>query len=93
MITGQTKSGFEYTIDERIQRDYEMSRLGSLMRKGEQAEDATLDMFKFVFGDEQLARLVEHVRSLNDGFCPWDSLIVELQDVFQQAFGTNAIKN
>ena len=88
-ITGKTKSGFEFSYDERILTDWEYLTLlrkltsddGSVSNTEKLA--VTQDMFTVLLGEEQTKKLIEHVRKNNDGFATIEAITEEFNEVIQ----------
>lgn len=93
MVKGTTKTGFKFTIDERVLSDY---RLLAALRKITSTEisetekiGAVMDVTEFILG-EQKEKLMKHVEKLNDGFCPFKAVEEEVGDIIAN---TKALKN
>lgn len=87
MREGKTKSGFEYTVDERIGKDWRLANLIA-MSESEDADasdklKASSEMFFLILGKDGVKRLENHVASLNDGFVPLDAMKNELLDIIK----------
>ena len=83
-MNGVTKTGFEFEIDERKLSDYRLlSALGKVTSEDcpeTQKMSAIVEMTEFILGDEKNA-LLEHVSSLNNGFCPIKAVEEEIGDI------------
>lgn len=85
MVTGKTKSGFEYSYDERILTDW---RFVSAVAKT--TADNNVDK---LLGMTEIANLLivdmdalqEHIKADNDGFIPTESVMNELTEIMQGA--------
>lgn len=87
MVTKKTKSGIEFSIDERIKDDARLIRyLVKIQNKKLSENDkmqAVFDMIDFIFGsgdgaDVFMAAVAEH----HDGICSVDALVGELREIF-----------
>lgn len=86
MITGKTKSGFEYNIDETILDDYELFELICDVENG--ANLKTPQMIAGVLGEAQKKRLVEHLKKQNGGRCPISAMSEEFTEIMTGASET-----
>lgn len=79
MISGKTKSGFKYSVEEERLNNYELlEAIGEL-------EDDPLILTKVVdllLGKEQKKELKNHVRT-EDGLVPTDKLSEEITEIFK----------
>ena len=78
MITGKTRSGFEYTIADNIGDDYELLELMSDVRSGDTL--AIFALINKVLGKEQHQALKEHCRV--DGVVSTAKMNEEIVDIF-----------
>lgn len=85
VITGKTKTGFEYEIDKKILNDYEL--LEEIDNIGKNPL-IIIKLLKRLLKVEQLEKLKEHIRN-EEGIVPIDKMEKELIDIFD---GINEIK-
>ena len=85
VITGKTKTGFEYEIDKKILNDYEL--LEEIDNIGK-SPLIIIKLLKRLLKEEQLEKLKEHIRN-EEGIVPIDKMEKELEDIFN---GINEIK-
>lgn len=85
VITGKTKTGFEYEIDKKILNDYEL--LEEIDNIGK-SPLIIIKLLKRLLKEEQLEKLKEHIRN-EEGIVPIDKMEKELIDIFD---GINEIK-
>lgn len=85
VITGKTKTGFEYEIDKKILNDYEL--LEEIDNIGKNPL-IIIRLLKRLLKEEQLEKLKEHIRN-EEGIVPIDKMEKELEDIFN---GINEIK-
>ncbi len=85
VITGKTKTGFEYEIDKKILNDYEF--LEEIDNIGKNPL-IIIKLLKRLLKEEQLEKLKEHIRN-EEGIVPLDKMEKELTDIFD---GINEIK-
>ena len=84
MITGKTKSGFEYRIDEKKLTDWRYIQIVSRLASAEDdahAFTAAEKMVVFVLGEEQTAQLVEHIAAQNDGYAPFEAVMDDFTSI------------
>ena len=85
VITGKTKTGFEYEIDKKILNDYELlEEIDNIGRN----PVIIIRLLKRLLKEEQLEKLKEHIRN-EEGIVPLDKMEKELTDIFD---GINEIK-
>lgn len=91
MITGKTKTGYEFKIDERIGTDWRIISAISLAENGNDNEKikGTTDLVHLMLADDE-PRFLEHIASKNDGFVPISAVIDELVNILGSL---NATKN
>lgn len=85
VITGKTKTSFEYEIDKKILNDYEL--LEEIDNIGK-SPLIIIKLLKRLLKEEQLEKLKEHIRN-EEGIVPIDKMEKELIDIFD---GINEIK-
>ena len=85
VITGKTKTSFEYEIDKKILNDYEL--LEEIDNIGKNPL-IIIKLLKRLLKEEQLEKLKEHIRN-EEGIVPIDKMEKELIDIFD---GINEIK-
>ena len=78
VITGKTKTGFEYEIDKKILNDYEL--LEEIDNIGK-SPLIIIKLLKRLLKEEQLEKLKEHIRN-EEGIVPLDKMEKELIDIF-----------
>lgn len=78
MITGQTKSGFHYYIDENILQDYELLEA---IAETEKNPIFITKVVRMLLGDD-IDRLKEHVRDEN-GHVSIEKMNVEITEIFK----------
>ena len=86
MIEGKTKSGFKYSIDERILDDWNLvEAIGN-----SESDDASLvirgmmDLSKLLLG-EQANALKKHIADKHDGFVPKDVMLNTMVEIVQSS--------
>ena len=85
VITGKTKTGFEYNIDKKMLNDYEL--LEEIDNIGKNPL-IIIKLLKRLLKEEQLEKLKEHIRN-EEGIVQIDKMEKELTDIFD---GINEIK-
>ena len=90
-MQGVTKTGFEYSIDERILTDWRFTIALTKCQKSEgmtQLEGAQ-DMVRLMFGEDGLNKLMDHLAGLNDGFVPAEAVMATVQEIFETKIPKN----
>lgn len=87
MITKKTKSGIEFSIDERIKDDARLIRyLVKIQNKSVPENDkmqAVFDLIDFIFGSGEGAdAFMNAVAEHHDGVCSVNALVAELKEIF-----------
>ena len=85
VITGKTKTNFEYNIDKKILNDYEL--LEEIDNIGKNPL-IIIKLLKRLLKEEHLEKLKEHIRN-EEGIVQIDKMEKELTDIFD---GINEIK-
>ena len=86
MITGKTKSGFEYEIDPKRLDDYEFFELIASLDNNPLALPQVVNK---LLGDDQKKILMDHLRDEN-GVVPISKIEKEITDIFN---GAKEVKN
>lgn len=85
MISGKTKSGFEYTIDKRVLNDWRvLNGLRNITKKDVEPDklmDSLFTVCEMILG-EQLDAFVDYVASQNDGYADFETISSEIFDIF-----------
>ena len=89
MITGETKSGFKFSVDAEAVKDMEFLEL-----VGEAKADPTKlgKMYECLLGKDQKKALYDHVRN-NKGRVPIDLITAESDDIFDAINNADETKN
>lgn len=96
MITGTTKSGFEYSIPEGLDKDFRFVKAYSLIKNGdeEQAIDGAVNLVSVIFSDtKQEDRLYEHLGKKYNGRVPIDVLFDEINEIIAGMKQNENLKN
>lgn len=81
MINGKTKSGIQFTVDERILKDMRFARLFADLRK-EKTTQAAFALIDFIFGGKDNSNIfMDAVAEKNDGVCDEATLTKELNEI------------
>lgn len=86
MVSGKTKSGIKFEIDERIKDDTRLLYILTQIQK----EDTSLekkgqlifDLLGMVFGDAGVMAFMNEVAEKHDGICSTEVMASELNDIF-----------
>lgn len=95
MIKGKTKSGIEFTINEKVGEDMRVVMLIAEMQKASK-EDSTAfetfeklnDLLELIFGNGKMS-FMNAVASTHDGVCDTKSMIAELTEIFDKVKAKN----
>lgn len=96
MIKGQTKSGFEYSVNEQVFASYDYAKLVKKMSDAKKLTDQekigvanaelTVAVTELILGSEQAERLEEHIREKSeDGLVSMQAMAEEVNEIQQQA--------
>ena len=81
MISGKTRTGFEYVIDDNVFDDYEILELMAKVKKNDSL--AIFELIERLLGEEQKDRLKDHVRV--NGRVPMSAINDEIVDIFSNS--------
>lgn len=92
MITGQTKSGFDYEINEQVFASYDYAKIVKKISDAKKLTDPekvgvanaelTVAMTELILGAEQAERLEEHIRqSSEDGLVSMQAMAEEVNEI------------
>lgn len=88
-MTGKTKTGFKYEIDDRVLNDWRFVNALARAQGGVDNDDkmdqlrGSLEMVNLMFGKEGEAKLMEHIAKTNDGYVPTEAVMNEIKDIFE----------
>lgn len=87
MVTGKTKSGIKFQLDERVKDDarflYYMTKAQDDEADTNEKLKAIMGMLKLIFGsDEGVINFMNAVAASNDGVCNVETMISELTEMF-----------
>lgn len=87
MIKGQTKSGIEFTLDERIKDDtrflYFMRKIKDESIDAETRGGYIVDMLTLIFGtDAAVINFMDAVATVHGGVCEAEQMLAELHEMF-----------
>lgn len=86
MLTGKTKSGFEYEVSDAAMNNYELVEVLAEV----DANPLLLPrLLKMLLGDEQKKRLMNHLRT-EDGNVPIDAVSDEIMEIFKSGKAKNS---
>lgn len=86
MLTGKTKSGFEYEVSDAAMNNYELVEVLAEV----DANPLLLPrLVKMLLGDEQKKRLMNHLRT-EDGNVPIDAVSDEIMEIFKSGKAKNS---
>ena len=94
MVTGKTKTGFEYSIDERIVKDYRYVRALARLNKGDSAEKfIAFDQISTLMLGDKVDDLITHVETLHDGYAPIEAIGAEVTEIIEALTPKNSISS
>lgn len=82
IVKGKTKSGFNFTVDDRVINDWDLvDAIG--MSESEDASEVIRGMREVtrLVLDDQIHALKKHVAKSHDGFHPSDVMVEEITDI------------
>lgn len=88
MISGKTKSGIEFTLNEKIKDDarfiYYIARVKNESISKEERSEDTMNLLKLIFGsDEGVIGFMDAVAATHEGVCEVTVLMSELNEMFE----------
>lgn len=88
MVKGKTKSGINYQIDERIKDDarflYYLTKAQDDKADMNEKSKAVMDMLRLIFGsDEGVIQFMDAVAASNEGICNFETMLSELNEMFE----------
>lgn len=88
MITGKTKSGIKFSINENVKKDTRFIQYATEMQSGDEMEQtqAFFDLMKMMFGGRKgLIAFQEEVAKKHDGICDTEILTKEFTEIIEIA--------
>ena len=91
MISGKTKTGFEFNVDSRVKNDWRVLRsIADIQSKDKSTQaKAVVQLIQLIIGERE-EELLQHIAENNDGFVPAEVVYAEISDILGQI---PAIKN
>ena len=94
MVTGKTKTGFEWSVDERIVKDYRYVRALAKLNKGDSAEKfIAFDQISTLMLGDKVDDLITHVETLHDGYAPIEAIGAEVTEIIEALTPKNSISS
>lgn len=94
MVQGKTKTGFEYSIDERIVKDYRYVRALAKLKKGDNIDKfLAFDRISTLMLGNKVEDLITHIENLNDGYAPIDAIGAEITEIIGALTPKNSISS
>jgi len=86
MVEGKTKSGFKFSIDERVLSDWRLISSISLAESDELTDrvKGITELVHLLLGKNENA-LIEHIKKKNQGFVPTEAITSELANIISSA--------
>lgn len=84
-MTVKTKSGFKFTLDEKILNDYRLVEAIAMTASSDDTKRiiGTTQIIDFLFGDKK-SEYLAHIASKNDGYVPNEVINAELLDLMSE---------
>lgn len=93
MITGKTRSGFEFSIPKKVFHSMKVNRMIANMGEGSGAKE-TLDILDVLMGKEQTERFLDHCDEVATDDKFGDSICMEgVNDIFTALNEDSDVKN
>ncbi len=82
MKEGKTKSGFEYAVNEDVLASWDFVKACTMMLSENDTEKlvGTVTYIRAILGKQE-AKLVEHIKSKNDGKCSSQDMLAEVSEI------------
>lgn len=91
MITGKTKSGFKFSIDERIKDDWRvLSAIADCESADESKKIVGLSSLVDIILGNQKVEFLDHIAKKNDGFVPSSAVMDDVTSILN---AMNELKN
>ncbi len=95
MVNGKTSTGFEFTVDERKAKDWELIEIVADMQKADNdmhVYASVISVINFLIGEDQKERLKEHCRRLY-GYADAEQITKEVFEIVGAARTAPETKN
>ena len=89
MVEGKTKSGFKFSVNEKIFNDWDFITLADGLQNGQATMKEINSLFKMVLGADGFEALKEHIRKKNDGIVD----AIAMKDAFAEIVQNTKAKN
>lgn len=94
MVTGKTKTGFEWSVDERVVKDYRYVRALAKLNKGDNTEKfLAFDQISTLMLGDKVEDLITHIENLNDGYAPIEAIGAEITEIIGALTPKNSISS
>lgn len=95
VVKGKTKSGIKFSLDERIKDDtrllYILVQIQSDKVTNEKKGALVFELLGLIFGsDDKVMEFMDEVASKHGGFCTNESMIAEINDIFEAIGAKNS---
>lgn len=81
MVKGKTASGYKYSINEAILKDWDFVLSLSELQSGNTSMKIANNVLTAFLTPEGFEDLKEHIRKKNDGFAPIDKIMAEFNEI------------
>lgn len=87
MITGKTKSGFEFSYDKRILTDWRfITAISDSQSKDDSKKiSGVTNMVELLLGADGMESLSAHIASVNDGYVPIEAVMEEIKEILNNS--------
>lgn len=89
MVEGKTKSGFKFSVNEKIFNDWDFITLADGLQNGQATMKEINSLFEMVLGADGFEALKEHIRKKNDGIVD----AIAMKDAFAEIVQNTKAKN
>lgn len=89
MVEGKTKSGFGFSINEKIFNDWDFITLADSLHNGQATMKEINELFVMVLGADGFKALKEHIRKENNGIVD----AMAMKDAFTEIVSSTKAKN
>ena len=89
-MQGTTKSGYDYSIDDRILTDWRFTNALAKCQRSEGLKqlEGMHEMVSLLFGDK-LEEFMAHIASQNEGYVPAAAIMADVQEIFESKIPKN----
>lgn len=84
-MTGKTKSGFKFKVDERMLSDWRFTIAVAKTQAGTDLQklEGVKEMIDLLLGEKGHQDLISHIAKANEGFVPADAIMAEVTEIME----------